>query len=236
MGSPPGRPAAAAFVVSGLALAAYPMLRPWGPEAGLEGAHDFASTAWPVAHLLGMVGFVSLALGLRALTLAPTGSWPARAVGATETLAWLAAAFLLPYYGAEAFGLQAVGAYAVERGDAEVLAIAESFRYGPLAMTTFAVGLLLLLVVGIRVALGFWRSGSAGRLGGLLAGAGAVTYLPQFFGTPALRIGHGLGMGIGLVVIGVVAARSTVGPDALADAPMVRGPGGLAADTASAAN
>lgn len=234
MGSPSGRPAAAAFVMSGLALVAYPMLRPWGPESGLEGAHDFASTAWPIAHLLGMVGFVSLALGL--LALAPTGGWPARAVRATETLAWLAAAFLLPYYGAEAFGLQAVGAYAVERGEVEVLAIAESFRYGPLAMTTFAIGLLLLLAVGIRLALGFWRSGTVGRLGGLLAGAGAVTYLPQFFGTPALRIGHGLVMGAGLVLLGVVTARSAAGADAVADAPASRGAEGRAAEAASAAN
>lgn len=236
MGSPSGRPAAAGFVVSGLALVAYPMLRPWGPEAGLDGARDFASWAWPVAHVLGMVGFVGLALGLRQLAMAPSGTWPERRVRATETLAWIAVAFLLPYYGAEAFGLQAVGAYAVELGDAEVLAIAEAFRYGPLAITTFAVGLLLLLVVGIRLCLGFWRSGTPGRLGGLLAGAGAVTYLPQFFGSPAIRIAHGLLMGAGLVLLGVTAGRATSGAGVVGKGLRGRGAGGREAEAASAAN
>lgn len=236
MRSPSAGPAATGFVVSGLALVAYPMLRPWGPEAGLEGARDFAALAWPVSHVLGMVGFVSLALALRSLAAASVPSWPARAIRATESLAWLAVAFLLPYYGAEAFGLQAVGAYAARRGDVGVLAVADSFRYGAVAMTTFAIGLLLLLAVGVRLAVGFWRSGTVGRLGGLLAGAGAVTYLPQFFGTPAMRIGHGLVIGVGLVLLGLAVAR-VAGPAGTAPArPAASGADGRAPEAAPAAN
>lgn len=105
----PRATAVVAFAGSGLALAAYPILRPWGPETGLEGARDFASAAWPIAHLLGMVGFVTLALGLRALATMAPNPWPPGPVRRSETLAWLAVAFLLPFYGGEAFGLQAVG-------------------------------------------------------------------------------------------------------------------------------
>lgn len=203
------RSATAGFVISGLALAAYPALRPWDPEGGLVGARSFASTAWPISHLLGMVGFVALALAVRALVSAVAVAWPTRAVRATETLAWLAAAFLLPYYGAEAFALQALGAYAAESGDVAALEVANSFRYAPLPMATFAIGLLLLLLVGVRLAVGFWRSGSVGRIGGILTAAGTVTYLPQFFGTPAMRIGHGFVLGVGLVLLGLAVARAS---------------------------
>lgn len=200
------RSATAGFVISGLALAAYPALRPWDPEGGLVGARSFASTAWPISHLLGMVGFVALALAVRALVSAAAVARPTRA---TETLAWLAAASLLPYYGAEAFALQALGAYAAESGDVAALEVANSFRYAPLPMATFAIGLLLLLLVGVRLAVGFWRSGSVGRIGGILTAAGTVTYLPQFFGTPAMRIGHGFVLGVGLVLLGLAVARAS---------------------------
>jgi hypothetical protein len=208
------RSAAIGFIVAGLALAAYPMLRPYSSEAGLDGAHAFASIAWPVSHLLGMVGFVTLALALRALTSVPPAVWQGRAVRGVESLAWLAAAFLLPYYGAEAFGLHALGAYAAESGDVAALEVANSFRYAPLAMSTFAIGLLLLLVVGVRLGIGFWRTGTVGRLGGILVAAGAVTYLPQFFGTPVLRMGHGLVLGAGLVLLGLAVARDEVASEA----------------------
>ena len=53
-----------------------------------------------------------------------------------------------------------------------------------------------------------WRTGTLGRTGGLLAGLGLMTYLPQFFGTPALRVTHGLVLGLGLVLIAVATART----------------------------
>ena len=54
---------------------------------------------------------------------------------------WLAVALLLPYYGAEAYGLNELGRYATEHGDAGVLDVADAFRYAPFEMTTFALGL-----------------------------------------------------------------------------------------------
>ncbi len=215
-------PAVLAFAGSALALAAYPILRPWGPETGLEGASDFASAAWPIAHLLGMIGFVTLALGLRALATMGPNPWPPGSVRRSETLAWLAVAFLLPFYGGEAFGLQAVGQYAVEAQDPAVLSIADTFRNGPLALTTFGIGLLLLLVVGVRIAVELWGSGPVARLGGLLVGAGLVTYLPQFYGTPAVRIAHGIILAAGLLLVALAISRQAGRPQVLRGDPVER--------------
>lgn len=191
------REAALGFAVAGVTLMGYPMLRPWGPETGMAGARVFASPAWVAAHLLAVVGFVSIALGLRALA----GPASARAARTSETLAWLAAVLLLPYYGAESFGLGAVGAFAVDHDDPTVLGIAALFRYGPVAMTMFGLGLVLLAVVGIRMARSTWRDGGAGRVGGLAVATGLVTYLPQFFGAAPLRITHGVLLGVGMLLV-----------------------------------
>ncbi|MBD8868462.1 hypothetical protein [Nocardioides donggukensis] len=208
--SPPAAPAVfAAFVLSGLALAAYPVVRPYGPESGAAGADTFASPAWLVAHLLAVVGFVALAFGLRAAahTRPEAWRWSGRPVREAETRMWLAVALLLPYYGAEAYGLGALGRHAVESGDPSVLAVADGFRYASVEITTFGTGLLLLVLVGARLGYGLWASGTLGRTGGLLAGLGLATFLPQFYGTPELRMLHGVVLGLGLVLVGVTAAR-----------------------------
>jgi len=202
----------AGFAVAGLALAAYPALRPYGPEQGLAGAADFGSNLWLTAHALGMLGFVSLALGLRAAAARTPWTWTGRPVRETETRAWLAVALLLPYYGAEAYGLNQVGRYATEHSDVGVLDVADAFRYAPFEITTFTLGLFALVLVGGRLAHGMWRSGAVGRLGGLLAGLGLATYLPQFFGTPGLRVAHGLVLGLGLLLMAYAAARPTTAP------------------------
>lgn len=202
----------AGFAVAGLALAAYPALRPYGPEQGLAGAADFGSNLWLTAHALGMLGFVSLAFGLRAASARTPWTWTGRPVRETETRAWLAVALLLPYYGAEAYGLNQIGRYATEHGDAGVLDVADAFRYAPFEITTFTLGLFALVLVGGRLAHGMWRSGAVGRVGGLLAGLGLATYLPQFFGAPGLRVTHGLVLGLGLLLIAYAAARPTTAP------------------------
>lgn len=190
-----------AMSVSGLAFIAYPALRPWGEETGPGGADTFGGTAWPVAHALGMLGFVALAFALRSAATSTPWRWTGQPVHRAETRMWVAVALLLPYYGAEAYGLHALGGYAVEHGDTGVLDVADAFRYAPLPMTTFALGLLALVLVGARVVIGMWRTGGLGRAGGLLTGLGLATYLPQFFLAPELRIAHGVLLGAGLLLM-----------------------------------
>ena len=216
---PPRAAAVVGLVVSGLGFAGYPIVRPYGPESGVGFAADLASTAWLVAHVLGMVGFTALALALRSLVATGTPwRWAGRPLREVETRMWVALALLLPYYGAEAYGLNAVGRQALH-GDVAVLAVAGSFRYAPFEVTTFTVGLLLLMLVGGRLVHGTWAAGGATRAGGLLVGLGLVTYLPQFFATPQVRMAHGLVLGLGLLVL----ARSVSRP---VDLAAVGTPGG----------
>lgn len=204
---------AAGLLVAGVAFATYPALRPYGPESGPAGAEDFASAAWLASHVLGMVGFVTLAFVLRSAAHRSPWPWTGRPVHEAETRMWLATALLLPYYGAEAYGLNEVGRYAAEQHDAGVLEVADAFRYAPWEVGTFTAGLLLLALVGGRLAHGMWRTGRIGRTGGILTCVGLASYLPQFFGTPGLRVAHGVGLGLGLILM----ALATRGTDSIAD-------------------
>ncbi|MGW5241643.1 hypothetical protein ACWEOW_22140 [Monashia sp. NPDC004114] len=200
--------AAAWFVAAGAALAAYPILRPYPGGGAPDGSTQLASGAWPLAHVLGMFGFVAVAFGLRALDSIRPAAWSGSAARRAETFAWASVALLLPYYGAEAFGLHALGQYAAQHGDVAVLAVVDSFRYAALPMTLFGIGLVLLAVTGVLVARGARSGGGLSRVGGLVVAVGAVTYLPQFFGPAPVRMLHGLVLGAGLALLGVAVART----------------------------
>jgi hypothetical protein len=209
------------LVAAGVAFAAYPALRPYGPETGVAGAHDLASPAWPFAHLLGIAGFACLAFALRLAAHHPTWwptpgpsraprrvpQWTPQWAHRTEAWAWLAVVLLLPYYGAEAYGLHAVAQYALDQSAPDVLAIADAFRYAPLPLTLFGLGFVALAVTGGRLAHGLWAAGGTLRTGGVLAAAALVTYLPQFFLPPAGRIAHGLALGAGLLLVALGSLR-----------------------------
>ena len=75
---------AISLVVAGVLFVAYPALRPFSSETGLEGAQAFASTNWIIAHSLAMAGFILLGLGLLGVLRAPpwdagTSAWRAGA-------------------------------------------------------------------------------------------------------------------------------------------------------------
>ena len=132
---------------------------------------------------------------------------------------WLAVVLLLPYYGAEAYGLGAVGRYARD-GHTEVLTVAESFRYAPFEVTTFGVGLMLLAVVGGLLVRATWGvADGPARLGGALTGLGLATFLPQFFAAPELRMAHGVVLGLGLAVLAWSVAQADTGPESGALGP-----------------
>jgi hypothetical protein len=54
---------AAAFALAGVVFVLYPAIRPFSSEVGMDGARAFASSSWIVAHSLGILGFVFVALG-----------------------------------------------------------------------------------------------------------------------------------------------------------------------------
>lgn len=195
------RPAGAGLLgIAGLLFLAFPVLRPWTPETGLAGAEAFASAAWVAAHTAGMLAFVTLTLGLATLVLGLRGRrWTVTAT----VLAGVGTALVLPYYGAETFGLQAIGAHALETGDAALVAVADDVRFGIVAVTMFGLGLVLLAAAGVVLALGLRRASGLARWSALVTGLGLATYLPQFFLPAAGRIGHGVLLAAGLVGLAV---------------------------------
>lgn len=204
---------ALAFAVAGVSFAAYPALRPYSDETTLAGADAMSSTAWVAAHTLGMIGFITLTLGM--WSLGRQGLTTGRAVGVATVLTWLGASLVLPYYGAETFGLQVIAERAAVDGDAGLLELAETFRYGPVPLAFFSTGLMSLAAAGVALGVAVRRSSGALRLGGLLVGAALVTYLPQFFFAPSVRITHGAVLALGCLLIAAAAwagGRAEVGP------------------------
>ncbi|MEU4198219.1 hypothetical protein AB0E69_40420 [Kribbella sp. NPDC026611] len=171
--------------VAGLLFLLYPALRPWEDETTRAGASAaMGSTAWIVAHLCAMIGFILVAVALLQINRA------------AAIVFWIGAGLTLPYYGAEDFGLHAIA------GQPNLLDLAEDVRYNPFAMTLFGAGLLTMAAAGIIVAVRL-RTVPA-----ILFGAGFVLFLPQFFTPPAVRIGHGVLLAVGCVWLAWTARRT----------------------------
>ena len=207
------RATAAAFVAAGAGFVLFPVLRPWADEtrATAELAAAFASDRWVVAHLCGIVaiGLLAPALwGLRSV-LAPaaprrTLDLLASATGLVGAGGFLAALF----FGAEMFGIQAVARAATAAPDAAAtgfLDVVTDLRTGPLAVTLFGAGLVLLAAGGLVTAVALRRV--AGWWLVAPFALGLVLLLPQFWGGPSLRVAHGVLLGAGCALLAVVALR-----------------------------
>ncbi|MFC0862908.1 hypothetical protein ACFHYQ_11450 [Sphaerimonospora cavernae] len=183
----------AALAGAGLLFLLYPLVRPYSDETTLDGARAIASSAWVASHLFAMVGFILTALGFLALHLVLDGRLTLPAVVVT----WVGAGLTLSYYGAEDFALNVIADRAVRENDASLIGLVDEFRYGPAAIGTFAAGLVLLGVGAVVAAVAVWRSGVLRRWSAVPLAAGFALFIPQFFGTPALRIAHGALMAVG---------------------------------------
>src|SRR3954452_8851957 len=196
-----------AWWVAGLCFVTSPALRPYADETGASGLAAMGSGRWLVAHLLGMLGFALLPVGLTAL-MAVGASLRPRVVGSARALAYAGAVGVLPYYGGEAFGLHAIGAYATTTHDAALVTVVDAFRYGPVAISLFGLGLLALAAAGVLVAIAAWGSGPRWRAAGAVLAVGLLAYLPQFFGTPAVRVAHGVLLAVGCSGVAALLARA----------------------------
>ncbi|MFC7645771.1 hypothetical protein ACFQX6_38010 [Streptosporangium lutulentum] len=70
--------------------------------------------------------------------------------------------------------------------------LTEAVRFNPIAITVFGAGLVSLAVGSILAAVAVWRSGILPRWSGVPIAIGFALFIPQFFGTPAMRIAHGV--------------------------------------------
>lgn len=196
---------ALALVIAGVLFLLYPATRPWRDETTLGGAvAAMSSSAWIASHLFAMIGFILVPLGLLALrnAIRHTRAEPLALTAAVT--AWIGSGLTLPYYGAETFGLNAIATQAAEGRPLDVVGIAEAIRFGPVAVTTFAAGLLLLAVGTVMAAVATWRSAVLPRYGGIVLALGFVLFLPQFYTPPAARIAHGLLVAVGSISLAAV--------------------------------
>ncbi len=191
------RPAALSLVVAGVCFLLYPAIRPFSDEASLQGAEAFASSSWLLAHSLAMIGFILLILGLLGLH-GQIRETTAGGLGITAlVVTWIGVGFTLPYYGAETFALHAVGQEAVRLNSVDLLVtLTNSIRFGE-GIWFFLFGLLALAVGTILFAIAIWRSGILTRWSGIPLAVGFALFIPQFFTSQPVRIGHGL-----LVMVG----------------------------------
>ncbi|MEO3868174.1 hypothetical protein ABGB18_05010 [Nonomuraea sp. B12E4] len=184
----PSRPAAAAFAASGVLFLAYPAIRPSGDDAVA-----MASPGWVAGHAAAMLGFVLLGLAVLGLHQVLGDRLSLRAAVVT----WAGTGLILPFYGAEDFGLNVIARRSLSDQAPALMEMVQDVRYGPVAITMFGVGLVLLAAGPVMAAISIWRTGILPRSSGTIAALGFLLYIPQFFGPYPLRIVHG-----GLVLIG----------------------------------
>ncbi len=186
------RQGALAFATTGLLFLVYPVLRPYVDETTFDGLRSFATNAWIISHLAAVLGFILLPLGLLAL----------RASRTAFLLTWFGAGLALPYYGAEIFGLHAIGDRSAADGTTTLLGMVDTIRYNPYAVTMFGAGLLLIAAGTITAAVGV-RHTSLPNWSAVPFATGFTLFLPQFFTPAPFRIAHGVLIAIGCAWLAV---------------------------------
>lgn len=186
----------ACFALAGLLFVLYPAIRPFSDETSLHGAAAFGSTAWVVAHSFAIAAFVLLVLGLLGAYLALQQTTVERLMLMALVASWVGVGLTLPFYGAEVFGLHAIGQAALKQDNVALVALASDVRGEP-GIWFIVVGLLLLGVGMIVFAVAAWRSHVLSRWIGIPLAAGFALFLPQFMTPQPVRVAHGLLVALG---------------------------------------
>lgn len=202
-----------ALAVAGILFVLYPAIRPFSDETSLQGAAAFASTAWIVAHMLAIGGFILLMLGLLGLHSALQDSSVERLSFRALVVGLIGVGLTLPFYGGEAFGLHAIGQEALRQQNAALVSLTVVIRGEP-QLLMFTAGLLLIAISAIIVATAVWKSGTLAKWSGIPFALGFALYLPQFFGTQPIRVAHGLLVTAGCLWIAVGLWRQSTGSGA----------------------
>ncbi|WP_434739461.1 hypothetical protein [Micromonospora sp. SH-82] len=213
MPTPPSRPrfGALALAVAGVLFALYPATRPWHDESTVDGATRAMTSGWWVAsHLFAMIGFVLVTLGLLAVRDVVRHTRAERLAFAAVVTGWIGVGLVLPYYGAETFGLHAIATTSAAGQPVDLLDLVDTVRYHPVPVTTFGIGLLAFGVSAILTAVAVWRSGVLSRAGGVGFALGFALFLPQFYTPAAIRVAHGLIVAVGSVWLAVALWRGEV--------------------------
>ena len=170
-----------------------------------------------VAHSLGIGAFTLLAVGMVGVYVRFGGRAARRSVWAL-VLTVIGAGLTLPYYGAEVFGLHAIGRTSLDRSQTDLFTtLTDGVRWGP-GIWFIVTGLILLAVGAILAASAVWASTrGALRWAGIPLAVALALYLPQFTGPQWVRVAHGALMTIGC---GLLAGACWQRRDALGTAPV----------------
>lgn len=185
---------AAAIALAGILFFLYEALAPRVDQTTLEGAASWASAGWAFAHIAAIVGLILIPMAWSALRHhldAAGGGKPERAAFLATLLGYAGSGLTISYYGAETYGLKAIGEHAVATGDASLTSLSEDFRMDPTAATVFAIGLALIAAAAALAAIAVWHSGTMHRWSAVPMAITMALYLPQFFASHPLRITWG---------------------------------------------
>ena len=177
--------------IAGVLFILYPALRPFSDEATLQGAAAFASPQWILAHTLAILGFILMTLGLFGLYLTLQYTEVNKLAFWGLIFSWMGVGLTLPFYGAEVFGLHAIGQAALDQQNAALLDLANQVRFGP-GFIVIITGLLLLAVGAILAAIAIWKSQRLPKWSGVLFALGFVLYIPQYVASQPIRVAHGI--------------------------------------------
>ena len=191
---------ALAMAVSGLLFFLYPAIRPFSDETSLQGAEAFASPAWILAHTLAIFGFILMGWGIFSLYITLQKTAVERLAHWGLGLSWLGVGLTLPFYGAEVFGLHAIGQAALNQQNAALLDLANQVRFGP-GFTVIIIGLISLAVGAILVSIAIWKSKILPKWSGVPFALGFALYIPQYAASQPIRVVHGLLIAIGCMWI-----------------------------------
>ncbi len=195
--------ASIALLLSGILFFLYPTLRPFSDETTLQGAFAFSSMSWLLSHLLGIIAFMLLPVGLLGLYDTMENKKARKTAFYGFLFSYVGMGCTLPFYGAEVFALDVIGQEALNQNKDSILELANAIRFGP-GFLMILIGLTLLAIGSFLVAISIWRSGTMTKWAGIPLALGFLLYLPQYVATQPLRIIHGLLIALGCIWIAVI--------------------------------
>lgn len=180
------RISAVSLVLAGVCFTLFPVLRPFFDESSLHGASQFASGRWVLAHSFGMAGFILLCLGFLGVYVRLKDTDVERRTFVAIVLSWVGAGLTLPFFGAEAFGLQVIGRTAMEQNNSALIPMINEVRFGP-GIAFIGLGLLCLAAATVILATAIWKSGIFSKWSGIPLAVAFVVYIPQLQGAPLFQ-------------------------------------------------
>lgn len=190
---------ALALGASALLLAAFPLLRPFfrldvfSPTLAGVASGPLASAPWIVAHLVLMLGFALLPLGLLGVASA-LADHAGRRYARRGLLSAIAGVMLvMPAVGVETFAMPVIGQLYLDGVEGVAPALAHIYR-GPMTLVML-VGLLLLTAGAIDLTRAAWRRAVLPRWGAVWLTAGLALWLPLL--PRPVRVMDGLLIGMG---------------------------------------